>query len=229
MGLVGVLLEFVRSIRNGASVTDSKCSMDGSTVANLEHYADPGDDSHPLPGDYVAGMTQPRSGGKAAVGYIDPKNSPVAALGEKRIYSRNEAGEIQATFHLKNDGEITAFNDNASVTVLPDGTIKSANENASVEVNTVGTITSVNQASTFKQTPAGAIEGSNGLGLFQLLASGTFNVNGVTVDTLGNMVVPLTITANAGIFTVSLKVDNKELKDHLHLAGIPPGNTGPNI
>ncbi len=58
---------------------------------------------------------------------------------------------------------------------------------------------------------------SNALGSIALLTDGSVNINGVTIDAAGNVTVPS-----------SLSLNGKELDAHVHLAGTPPGNTGPN-
>jgi hypothetical protein len=72
-----------------------------------DHYADAGEDSVPLPDDYVQSVSTEGSGRASAVGYIDPKNEGKAAAGEKRIYARDaETGETVAEIWLKADGSI---------------------------------------------------------------------------------------------------------------------------
>lgn len=93
------------------------------------HFADSGDDSHPLPGDYAATTGTLQTGVETAVGYIDPKNAPVAEPGEKRIYARDGSGNVIVEVHLKNDGEAIVLNSGASFTVRLDGTIEGQNGN----------------------------------------------------------------------------------------------------
>ena len=92
-----------------------------------------------------------------------------------------------------------------------DGTALVANAEASVEVK-----------------PDGSIKGSNSAGSFELQAGGNFVVNGVTIDTSGNVTSPATITGTTVAGTTSLTAAGKEMAGHVHLAGTPPGNTGPN-
>lgn len=68
----------------------------------------------------------------------------------------------------------------------------------------------------------GGILGNNGAGSFELEAGGDFVVNGATIDAAGNISSPTSVSAP------SMVVDGKELDDHIHPAGTPPGNTGPN-
>lgn len=66
----------------------------------------PGDDSTPLPGDRAILVPVQGSGAIVCVGTADTKNQGETAPGEKRIYSRNSAGEIVAAVHMKADGSI---------------------------------------------------------------------------------------------------------------------------
>lgn len=64
----------------------------------------------------------------------------------------------------------------------------------------------------------GSIAGSNANGSFELQFGGNFVVNGVKIDTGGNITTSGDVTAG----TISLKT-------HTHPAGTPPGPTGPPI
>jgi hypothetical protein len=64
---------------------------------------------------------------------------------------------------------------------------------------------------------------SNGSGAITLTAGGTVDINGMTVDPSGNVATPGSVSAP------SMVADGKEIAGHAHLAGTPPGNTGPNI
>lgn len=174
MGFIGKLLAFAQVTRNDATVSDATIDPGGGANVTGEHFTDPGDDSQPLPEDYVAGMNVRRSGGSVAVGYIDPASDQKAGPGEKRIYARDDSGASVVEVFLKNDG----------TAVL-----------------------------------------SNALGSLTLLANGTFNINGVTIDANGSVVIP----TGESISSPSMVVDGKELKDHTH-GGVTTGgsNTGPN-
>ena len=67
----------------------------------------------------------------------------------------------------------------------------------------------------------GSIVVTNGTGTITLETGGDIDLNGVTIDTLGN-IVATSITAD------SVVADSKELAGHTHLAGTEPGVTGPN-
>lgn len=123
MGL-GKLLSFIRGVRGGAKLSDVKLDPGGGPNITAEHFAAPGDDSYPLPGDYVVTVSIQRSGGSAVVGYLDPKNDQKAAVGEKRIYARNAGGASIVELWLKNTGEATLVNASGYITLKPDGEVE---------------------------------------------------------------------------------------------------------
>lgn len=212
MGRIARLLSFVRLTRNDANVSDVKVNPGGGPNITAEHFADAGDDSHPLITDYVALNEDSGSGRETAIGYLDPLNEPKAQPGEKRIYGRDaDSGAVVVEVWLKNDGTAVVSNDNGSVTLRPDG----------------GTVVTTPE-STFDAAADGSITGDNGNGSFQLQAGGDFLVNGVTIDTSGNITSPATITAPNVAGSTSMQAAGKELAGHDHPAGTPPGNTGPN-
>jgi hypothetical protein len=117
MGSVAALLEFVRALRGESTkVSDVKVDRGGGDNRTLEHFADPGDDSFPLPQDFVAAIDQEGSGRGSAVGYIDPLNEQKAEAGDKRIYARDPATGAQVgEVWLKSDGSVTLSNDSGSM------------------------------------------------------------------------------------------------------------------
>lgn len=138
MGLIARILSFVRVVRNGAQVSDVKSDPGGGPNFTAEHFAPPGDDSHPLTTDYVYAAKTPQSGKYAAVGYVDPLNAPKAQEGEKRIYARDSSGAVVIEVWLKNDGAATIVNENGSVTLNADGSILGQNGAGSFELQAGG-------------------------------------------------------------------------------------------
>ena len=174
MGRLATVLAIVRTIRNGGNVTDITANIGGNFNVTELHTSSPGDDSQPLPGDYVALLEVVGSGQGLAVGYMDPLNVGSAGPGEKRIYSRDSDGNVKAFVHLQDDGGILII---------------------------------------------------NASGIISLAAGGDATINGVTIDTAGNITVP----GGGSISSPSVVASGKELAGHIHLAGTPPGNTGPNV
>ena len=179
MGRLAVLLSFLRTTKNGAQVSDVKVDPGGGANVTAEHFSAPGDDSHPLPDDYVALNGDSGTGRESAIGYLDPTNEPKALPGDKRIYARDENGVLIAEIWLKNTGEGIISNDNGSVTLRADG----------------GVITTTPE-STFDAKADGSIKGDNSNGSFELEVNGDFLVNGVTIDTSGNILTAGTLNAD---------------------------------
>ncbi len=198
MGGIGRLLSFLRTSRNGAKVSDVKLDRGGGANITCEHFAGAGDDSFPLTTDYPFTADQPRGGGEAVVGYLDPINTPKAQEGDRRIYGRDAAtGAAVVEVWLKSDG--TALTSNA--------------------------------AGSFVLRPDGSIKGSNSNGSFELQSGGDFVVNGVTIDTAGNITSPATVTAPNLAGSASVKAASKELGGHDHninSGSSAPGPTGTN-
>ncbi len=93
-----------------------------------------------------------------------------------------------------------------------------------------GTAVVSNDEGIFTLAPSGSIKGDNGSGSFELQAGGDFIVNGVTIDTSGNITSPATITG-VTVTAPSMQTGGKELAGHDHniLSGSSaPGPTGSN-
>ena len=99
---------------------------------------------------------------------------------------------------------------------------------ADVWLKNDGTIVHDNDGMTFEMRPDGSIEGNNGAGSFELTAGGDFIVNGVTIDITGN-ITATGLSATTVAATASLTAAALELVGHVHLAGVPPNTTGPNV
>ena len=78
----------------------------------------------------------------------------------------------------------------------------------------------------------GTIKIANSTGNFDMASGGTINLNGVTIDTDGNLTSPKKITGDSGDFTSSLKASTKEIVGHTHnftnADGIPSVTDGNN-
>jgi hypothetical protein len=188
VGRIATLLSFVRTLRHGANVSDVKINPGGGPNITAEHFAPAGDDAHPLTTDYVITNEIPRQGGEVVVGYIDPKNTPKAQPGDKRIYARDSSGAVIVEVWLKNDGTALITNANGSVTLRPDGGTITETPAATFDVSAGGDITGSNSAATFNISAEGAIRGSNSPGFFELQSNGNFNINGAIIDIDGRFV-----------------------------------------
>lgn len=155
--MIATLLDFVRATVDGAKTSESKVDPGGGATRMAQHFADPGDDSHPLADDLV--VTVSSGGREHAVAYADLVNEPMSGPGEKRIYSRDSDGALVASIWLKADGTVVITN--------ADG------------------------------------------GSFEMASGGDVTINGVVIDTSGNVTAPGEVTAKDGPSAVNLST-------HLH-------------
>lgn len=95
----------------------------GGDATRVAHFASPGDDSVPLPGDYAALEESSGTGAEHCTGYADTRNVGVALAGEKRLYARKSDGSIVGDFWIKGDGTIVASNAGGTLTLRTDGTL----------------------------------------------------------------------------------------------------------
>jgi hypothetical protein len=119
---VATVLASERTTEDGAHVVDVTADLGGGDNATLDHFAPPGVDALPLPGDGAAISGGASTGGEQATGYNDPKNEGKAQPGEMRVYARNAAGEVVCEIWLKNDGSIDGRNANGFFGLQADGT-----------------------------------------------------------------------------------------------------------
>lgn len=139
MGRIAKVLSFVRAIRGTANVSDVKIDPGGGANVTPEHFSAPGDDSFPLTTDYVVTEDVPRTGGEAAVGYVDPINTPKAREGDKRIYARDPVtGATVIDLWLKSDGSGTLENSNGVSTLAADGSQTGSNASGSFALQANG-------------------------------------------------------------------------------------------
>lgn len=223
MGRLAKLLSFTRVIKNGAKVSDVQVDPGGGAIKTGEHFAPPGDDSYPLKTDRPFIQDNSRAGGESTLGYVDPISDPVALEGDKRIYGRTSAGVTMNQVWLKSDGSILISNDNGSILLRPDGSIKADNANGFILLEVDGGTLVTTPLSTFEAAANGSIAGVNGNGDFKLESGGDFVVNGVTIDTAGNITTPGTVAAGTVAATTSLTVGSKEVDNHNHTQGNDSG------
>lgn len=122
-GLIGIVLKFFHTTKNGAKVSDTTVNAGGGANKTCEHFQPANEDSVPLNGDYAILVSIPRSGGMVTVGYVDKTNQQLASAGEKRLYSRDENSVQKCEIWLKKTGEISISNANGNLRLNVDGTI----------------------------------------------------------------------------------------------------------
>lgn len=168
MNLIGIIRGIVRSTRRSANVTRVQADPGAGNNLSADIYGPSGDDSQPLPGDYVAMLRLPGQNRFVSVGVIDPMNTDQSLPGEKRLYSRDGDGVIVASLWLKNDGSVLLTNDNGSLELQSSGDIiaNTVTIDTSGNITTSGTITGGQvQTSAGKDLDAhthGGVEPGNG-------------------------------------------------------------------
>lgn len=108
MGLKAIaasVLEFLRAELDDGWTSDVAADPGFGDNVTAQHSGPPGEDSHPLAGDQAIIVQADGAGRFVAVGYIDPLNQPLAAPGEKRLYSRDGDGATAAIVWLKSDAQ----------------------------------------------------------------------------------------------------------------------------
>jgi len=138
MGRIAEILDFTRTVKNGANVSDVRVNPGGGANKTVEDFSLPGDDSYPLKTDRAFLVSNGREGGESAIAYGDPISAPVALEGDKRIYGRQANGTTVNQVWLKNDGSIVISNDNATLEISAAGSIKGSNSNGFYELQTDG-------------------------------------------------------------------------------------------
>lgn len=125
MGRVGRVLAFARRVVRGtANTSDVTFDRGGGDLRTGQHFGPPGDDSQPLPGDYVAEVPQGPTGRDSAVGYADVVSAPASGPGEVRRYARDPAtGDTVSEVWQKSDGQILLANAAGFIHLLADGSV----------------------------------------------------------------------------------------------------------
>lgn len=159
MGLIGKLIDFVRGEVDDAKVADVTIDPGGGANLTTHHFACSGDDSRPLPDDFVAAVPSTGSGNAMAVAYLDPKNAGEAAAGEKRIYARDSGGDPVVWFWLKNDGSAIVDNGSGSIELGADGvvTINGATIDTDGNIATPGDVAADGEVTAQAAVPASKV------------------------------------------------------------------------
>lgn len=151
MGFLGTVVEFLRSSDQGTPTPEVKFDRGGNDTVSGFHFAPPGTDAAPLPGDVGYLGDDLGAGNAQAVGYQDPKNAGVAVPGEHRIYARSAAGELVAELWLKADGSILVRSvlASSSAELAADGSITLANATGGVAIDAAGNVVATTPLGTF--------------------------------------------------------------------------------
>lgn len=156
----------------GVPLLEVTAQVGGEEIISAEFFPMPGEDSRPLPGDWVFLVRRPGAGRYVAIGMIDDVLLTTSA-GEKRIYSRLADGTIVAELKLFN-GDVRA-----ELQVYDDG----GSSVAKLEFRQTGQVTLTN----------------DGSGFFQMFANGDVEINGTVFAEGGDIEAPGTIDADGEI------------------------------
>jgi len=104
--MIRLVVTILTEIENGYRKLQSKYLGREVTVKDPQ-YASYGDDSSPIAGMKALRAELGNKGSTAIIGYLN--TDALAAPGEKRLYSTDDQGNVQAFVWLKNDGQ-THFN-----------------------------------------------------------------------------------------------------------------------
>lgn len=149
MGFIATVVEFLRTVTDGAQTPEAKVERGGDDPLTGYHFAPPGDDSQPLAGDDAFLVDDTGKGAAQIVGYQDPTSTPKAGAGEKRIYSRSGPGVMACEVWLKADGTIAIVNAAGSIELAADGSSQMVNPLGSVALSSAGLVTFTTPLGTF--------------------------------------------------------------------------------
>jgi hypothetical protein len=151
VGFLATVIEFLRSSDQGTPTPEGKFERGGDDPVTAFHFAPPGTDAHPLPGDVGYLGDDLGAGNAQALGYQDPKNAGVAGPGEHRTYARAADGSIVGELWLKADGSILARSvlAGSSAELGADGSISLANAAGGLAIDAAGNVTATTPVGTF--------------------------------------------------------------------------------
>lgn len=157
MGLISVVKQFARVTLDGAFRALITHDPGNLASTDAEYYGPSGDDSPPLPEDFVLLVESEGAGRQNAAGIMDTRNEGTAEPGEVRRYARDPDGAIVATIWLKGDGTIAISNDGGTIEMAPSGdvTINGVVIDASGNISTPGDIEAVGDITADGEVTAG--------------------------------------------------------------------------
>lgn len=124
MGLIGFIKSLTRATRqDGTKVDEYVVDLGGDEFLTAEHFGPAGDDSPARTDDRVAIYGITGRGRAVCLGFIDANNEQLAQQGERRLYSRDGAGDRVAQVWLKGNGSVRTENASGYYELKPDGTV----------------------------------------------------------------------------------------------------------
>jgi len=139
-GIIARVLSTLRVTRDGVSRLEVKADPGGGANVTPDHFGPAGDDSAPLPADFLGGIPVQGTGRFVASGYVDSRNPGIALGGEVRRYGRDAAGTIVSSVHLFRDGsiELSSVLGASGLTLGADGSVTGFNAAGSFALDASG-------------------------------------------------------------------------------------------
>ena len=112
---------------------------DPADIQTIELMSHAGEECNPPNGSKLTILSIGKAW-RVAVG-SDDRITPVAGVGEKRVYSTDSDGAaVVGQMHLHNDGQIEVKNNNASIDIAADGQITVTNPGATIAISAAGVV-----------------------------------------------------------------------------------------
>lgn len=197
MGMIARVLSWFAREFSG----DLECDPGGGANIRSQLAAPPGVDAPPMDGDDIVIVGIQGTGRTVAVATFDTANPSTAGQGEFYIYSRDADKVPAAALQLFADKRAVLSNENGSATLGADGSHTLVTGDASATIAADKSITL-----------------NNGSGSIKLEAGGNVVINGVTIDTNGNISTAGTLNAA----DVTADSQNVTLSTHTHNTGNVP-------
>lgn len=113
MGLIARILD---SFKGKDGEPSAKVAIFKGDNITARIFNPPGVDARPLDDDICfTEDSEDTEGGKDILGFIDPKNEPVAEKGEYRVYTRDSDGNIVGSIHIDKTGLTKIVNELISI------------------------------------------------------------------------------------------------------------------
>ena len=159
MGMIYRLIEFFRRETPRRKTSFTRGDSGGGIIHTTEYFQPAGDDAQPMSSDM--GVEVPTRGAEqyVSMGFVDPRNAGITEAGEKRIYARDQDGNVVVDIYLQRDGSLRAMNENGIMHMRANGSFRMSNSNGQAELQQGGDFV-VNGA---RITAAGEIINAGGI------------------------------------------------------------------
>lgn len=122
MGFISILRQWATRDRGGETFSEATATGTGGATSTAQYFQPTGEDSQPLPGDYLVTLGG-RGAGAAVVGCKDSKVTHQAGPGEVRRYARKANGDQAVELWLKANGSAIIRNSKGAIVLNADGSV----------------------------------------------------------------------------------------------------------